>query len=384
MRQALKIYEGEGSVATTADDVESATLIFREELEELKRLFTRHDLTPFMDVNCNGEVRYKLLFDMAEYIFKECKTLSIQRNGGKSVESVPFRVYFLSVTKRMREAFDICQPAGGGLKEDESALAQCFMAIAGMVRKMAGTRKVDSPTMNRKVERMVAEALRYNKVESLLEIGKEEDIFSDEYTKGLNNIPMPATKLELLIKLLERQIKEYGKTNQIAAKKYGEMLKSTIDIYHERREKLPIEEAGETQEEVSEQIIQDATAQLLEILKGVKEDRKSFYKMGLTFEEKAFYDILIAMRDKHNFVYGSDKLVGDVVINDKCVALARKVKEIIERKTAYRDWLNNQNVRNQLKFEIKVCLVKAGYPPQYSPDVFRQVMKQVGNYKENN
>ena len=46
-------------------------------------------------------------------------------------------------------------------------------------------------------------------------------------------------------------------------------------------------------------------------------------------------------------------------------------------------WLNNQIVRDQLKFDIKVCLIKNGYPPQYSPEVFRKVMEQVENFEEN-
>ena len=32
---------------------------------------------------------------------------------------------------------------------------------------------------------------------------------------------------------------------------------------------------------------------------------------------------------------------------------------------------------------IKVCLIKNGYPPQYSPEVFRKVMEQVENFEEN-
>ena len=36
------------------------------------------------------------------------------------------------------------------------------------------------------------------------------------------------------------------------------------------------------------------------------------------------------------------------------------------------------------KFDIKVCLIKNGYPPQYSPEVFRKGMEQVENFKENN
>lgn len=36
------------------------------------------------------------------------------------------------------------------------------------------------------------------------------------------------------------------------------------------------------------------------------------------------------------------------------------------------------------KPDIKVCLIKNGYPPQYSPEVFRKVMEQVENFEENN
>ena len=100
-------------------------------------------------------------------------------------------------------------------------------------------------------------------------------------------------------------------------------------------------------------------------------DRESFRKIGLTFEEKAFYDILMALRDQYNFEYGEDKEVGGVSINAKCKALAKKIKEIIDTKSSFADWLNNQIVRDQLKFDIKLCLIKNGSPPQYSPEVFR-------------
>ena len=114
----------------------------------------------------------------------------------------------------------------------------------------------------------------------------------------------------------------------------------------------------------------------------MNENRESFRKIGLTFEEKAFYDILISLRDQYNFEYGTDQEVDGVVINDKCKNLAKKVKEIIDTKSSFADWLNNQNIRNQLKLDIKICLVKNGYPPQYSPEVFNKVMEQVENFEE--
>ena len=145
-----------------------------------------------------------------------------------------------------------------------------------------------------------------------------------------------------------------------------------------------VAEAGAAQEQASEDIIKSATEQALSILREMNVDKESFRKIGLTFEEKAFYDILIALRDEHNFEYGTDTNVDGVIINDKCKALAKKVKEIIDMKSSFADWLNNQNVRNQLKLDIKICLIKNGYPPQYSPEVFQKVMEQVENFEENN
>ena len=383
MRQAMKLYGGDSSVAPTADDVDQATGVFREELLILKDLFSGYDLALFLDPDGDPAERYRLLAKAAEYVFVSTEELSTESNGGKTTKKVSFKTYFLKTVKRMRAAYDICQPSGE-LSEEESSLAQCFMAIAGFVRKMSGTSEVDTDTMNRHVAKMVEEALKYNQVESILENGEQEDLFSPEYFEKLSDVKMPASKLELLVKMLRKQISEYSKTNQMAAKKFQEMLEETIKQYHERRKHLTTEEAGVAQEETSEEIIRNATEQALQILREMHADRESFRKVGLTFEEKAFYDILMALRDQYNFEYGTDKVVDGVSVNDKCKSLAKKIKEIIEVKSSFADWLNNQIVRDQLKFDIKVCLIKNGYPPQYSPEVFRKVMEQVENFEENN
>ena len=171
MREAMKVYGGNTSVAPTSDDVEQATTIFREELEVIKTLFIDYDLAPFLNPECDPVERYMLLAKAAEFVFASTQELSSAK--GK----VSFKTYFLQTVKRMRTAFEICQPSGE-LGEEESALAQCFMAIAGFVRKMSGTSDVDADTMNRAVSKMVEEALKYNQVESVLESGEEEDIFS--------------------------------------------------------------------------------------------------------------------------------------------------------------------------------------------------------------
>ena len=156
MRQAMKVYGGDTSVAPTSDDVEQATSIFREELEILKRIFNEYDLKPFLDVNCDPVERYILLAKAAEYVFQNTEVLSSNedKDNGKKVS---LKTYFLQTVKRMRMAYEISQPSGS-LSDSESALAQCFMAIAGFVRKMTGSEHIDADVMNRKVSKMVEEA----------------------------------------------------------------------------------------------------------------------------------------------------------------------------------------------------------------------------------
>lgn len=382
MRTAMALYGGDSSIAPTKDDVDQATDIFNEQLNTLKSLFVDFDLSQFLNPNEDPANRYMMLAKAAEYVFASDENMNMVSDDGKKVNKVSFKTYFLRTTRRMRSAYDICQPSGE-LNDNESALAQCFMAIAGFVRKMTGTSHIDADTMNKNVAQMVEEALKYTKVESILDSG-EEDIFSPETYERLIDVKMPASKLELLIKMLRKQIIEYQKVNQIAGKKYQELLDETIKQYHERRKHLSSDEAGVAQNETTDEIIKNATEQALKILQDMQIDRESFRKIGLTFEEKAFYDILIDLRDRFNFEYGEDKNVNGVIINNKAKELAKKIKEIIDTKSSFADWLNNQNVRNRLKFDIKVCLIQNGYPPEYSPEVFSKVMEQAENFEKYN
>ena len=311
MREALKTYGGDTSIAPTKDDVYQAKGAFIEELEILKRLFSNYDLSPFISAEYNPIERYTLLASAAEYVFSSLEKLNIESSG--KIRGVLFKTYFLKTVKRMKAAYDICQPSGE-LNEKDMALVRCFMAIAGFVRKMSGTSDIDADSMNRDVSKMIEEVLKYNEVESILENVEEE--------------------------------------------------------------------VGEIQELTSQDIITMPTKQALEILEKMKKSRESFRKLGLTFEEKAFYDILIAMRDKYNFDYGKDVVIEGVVINEKCKELSKKIKEEIDTKSSFADWLNNKNVRNELQLSIKICLAKNGYPPKYNNEVFNKVMEQVENFSE--
>lgn len=381
MMEAMNQYGGE-DFGPSDDDVQQALEALIVELDIISKLFTDFNIAPFTDPDAKPLERLECLSSAADYIITLTQQLNLVTGGTEGPKAVSAKTFFLAHTKRLRVAYDICQPANV-LDNEKLSLSQCFMAVASFIRKTSGE-KHDTESMNRVVEKMVAEALRCNSVINILETDVEENIFSQDFIERLDHIKMPATKLEVLVKMIRKSIREYKNTNKVAAEKFEELLKRTLDYYHDRREKLSSEEATQAQNEAINEIIRNATQQALDILSGLGEDRESFRKLGLTFEEKAFYDILIHLRDKYNFEYGEDKKVGNVIINDKCKVLAQKIKELIDVQSSFTDWLNNSNVRAELNQKIFFCLVKHGYPPQYNDEVFDQVMEQVENFKTYN
>ena len=75
--------------------------------------------------------------------------------------------------------------------------------------------------------------------------------------------------------------------------------------------------------------------------------------MGITFEEKAFYDVLCQMRDKHEFGY----------TDEKSLELAKKVKELVYHSSIYANWVDNDNLKDQLNSDRLILLYEKGYPP---------------------
>lgn len=380
MMAAMKEYGGE-SFGPSEDDVELALNALIVELDIIKQLFVGFDLSTFTDKDAKPIDRLVCIQEAAEHILTLSKMYNVAKEGAKPKE-VDAKTFFLAHIKRLKTAYEICQPSNV-LSHEQTSLSQCYMCVASYIRKASGE-KHDTESMNRVVERMVAEALRCNSVVSILDSDVEESIFSPEFIDQLSRVKLPATRLEVLIKMLRRSIAQYKNTNKIAAEKFEELLQKTLDEYHNRRIKLSSAEASAAQKDAVDEIIRNATEQALTLLNKLGEDKNSFRQLGLTFQEKAFYDILMHLRDTHNFEYGEDKKVGSFIINDKCKTLAKKIKELIDTKSSFADWLSNSNVRAELNQDLFFLLDEHGYPPKWNDEVFEQVLDQVENYKQHN
>lgn len=271
---------------------------------------------------------------------------------------------FMGLSRRLKSAYMICFPSGE-LTDAETSKAQFYLAIRSIIYKQTKGDAPDAETMNRVVEDMVRDAIACTGIESVVDENKSVDLFSEGFLIELQSVKMPITRFNALLKLLRKAITAYGRTNKVKSIQFDERLRKVVEAYNSR-DKLVF-----TSEVVSD-FVNDLSDQLIQILRDLQDDKSSFEKLGITFEEKAFYDILVKVRDDHGFPYA----------DDKCLVLAKKIKELVDDKAQFADWSTRDDIKNQLNMDLTILLYQNGYPPEWDEEVFEKVMEQAENFKK--
>ena len=343
MLQALKQYGSEQ--VSPVEEIRTSLGILRNHLAMIKDLFTGFDDSDFH----HGTPIDRLL----------CLNLAAEFIQ----TSTELQTRFMGLSKRLKSAYSICQPTGE-ITDAENEQIQFYLAIRSILYKQTKGDALDAETMNRAVEKMVEEAIACTGIESIIDDDANMDLFSEETIRELNSVKLPITKFNALVKLLNRAINAYRKTNKVKAADFDQRLKAVVKVYNTRDSLV-------FTSEVVDDFVDELSDQIIKILNDLKDDRNSFEQLGITYEEKAFYDILIKVRDEHGFAYA----------DDKCIVLAKAIKELVEEKSRYADWSTRNDVKSQLKRDLVVKLYQNGYPPEWNDEVYQQVLEQAENFK---
>ena len=344
MLEAVKKYGSKTD--SPVDELEITLAIFRNHLSLIDDLLLEFDATHFF----TGSPLQRLvcLNEAAEYV-----------QHSKDVQ-----IRFMGLSKRLKSAYLICFPSGE-LTKEETEKAQFYLAIRSIIYKQTMGHAPDTESMNRVVEEMVKDAISCTGIENIVNHEKHMDLFSDEFLKALDDIKLPITKFNALLKLLKKEIQDYGKTNKVKAVEFDERLKQVVDKYNNRDKLL-------FTNEVITDLVDRLTDEILEIINDLRTDIISFDKLGITYEAKAFYDILIKVRDTHGFEYN----------DDKCLMLAQTITALVEDKSKYADWSSREDIKSELIMDLTVLLHTNGYPPEWNDEIFDKVMDQAVNFKK--
>ncbi|MBA3883186.1 MAG: DUF3387 domain-containing protein [Chthoniobacterales bacterium] len=147
--------------------------------------------------------------------------------------------------------------------------------------------------------------------------------------------------------MLGDEIKVRSKRNLVQSREFSEMLKKTLNAYHNR--------AIATQEVIEE---------LIKLAKEIDAANKLGVELGLNDDEVAFYTAL-ADNDSAVEAMGKDEL--------KVIA-AELVTQV--RKSVTIDWTVRESARAKIKVMVKRILRKHGYPPDLEEEATKTVLAQ--------
>lgn len=327
------------------EGVEQSVTIVKDQLDVLNRMFSKFNSKKFFD----GSPKEQLdcLNRAVEYV--------------QLSEELENR--FMAAVKRMKQAFNLCNSSEKITDKDRDYI-HFYCGVRSILYKLTKGEAPDIAQMNARVREMLEGAIQSDGIEELFETGKhiEIDIFSDEYLEKINNIKLPNTKIKVLQRLLSQAIDEFKKVNKITALEFSERLKRVVDEYNNRRR----------DEAYANEVLDDVADQLAQLLEDLKTEKDSFKKMGIDFEEKAFYDILSFVAKKYEFEYPEDKMI----------ELSKRIKAIVDDKARYTDYLTRDDIKASLQFDLAVVLDEYGYPPVTIDDVYKEVLEQAENFKK--
>jgi type I restriction enzyme R subunit len=343
MLEAVKKYGSQQE--SPIDELKISLNLFRNYLDLLSKLTDNFNAKKFF----NGTPKEKLtcLNAAAEFVQRKKET----------------ETNFMNLSKKLKAAYLIVSPSGE-INEAETAKAQFFLAIRTIIFKQTKGDTPDTEIMNCVVEKMVEEALACTGIENIVGDKKSVDLFSEDFLNELNSLQMPITKFNALLKLVKKNIVAYEHSNKVKSTEFDKRLKKIVEEYNSRDKFVFVKE-------IVENFVDKLSDKLILLWKDIEADKKSFERLGINYEEKIFFDILIAVRDIHSFPY----------TEEKCLVLAREIKKLIDEKSKFADWANRSDIKADLESKLVMLLYKNDYPIEWGEEVFVKIMEQMDNLK---
>ncbi|HEL1312592.1 TPA: type I restriction endonuclease subunit R, partial [Streptococcus equi subsp. zooepidemicus] len=337
MNMALKKYTNFES--EEFEGIEQSIIIVKDQLEVLAQMFHNFNNTGFL--NGSPVEQLACLNRAVEYV--------------QLSEEMETR--FMAAVKRMKQAFNLCSSSDKFSDIDKDYI-HFYCAVRSIVFKLTKGDAPDISQMNARVREMLEGAIQSDGIEELFETGKHisVDIFSDEYMDKINAIQLPNTKIKILQRLLSQAIDEFKKVNKIMAVEFADRLKRVVDEYNNRRR----------DEAYANEVLDDVADQLAKLLEELKQEKNSFKKMGIDYEEKAFFDILKAVSEKYEFEYP----------NNKMIELSKRIKAIVDDKARYTDWSTREDIKANLQVDLILLMDEFDYPPVTLDEVYKEVLEQ--------
>ena len=255
---------------------------------------------------------------------------------------------FITEATALSQAETLCRSL---LDEQEKKEIEFFKCVKAGLCKVAGKGKVTANEINARILRMLEQAIEQDGVVNIFEQSGQKNpeisILSDEYMEQVRRMKHKNIAAELLRNLLEDNIRVFARTGVVKAQLFSEKMQGVLKRYNNRMI-------------TSAEVIEE----LLNLSKEMTDAYKAGEEKGLSHEELAFYDALVA-----------DPEVLRRMEEPVLVEMAHELTELIRRSRTV-DWDKKQSARAYMRTQVKHLLRKYKYPPEQAQGAIDTVIKQ--------
>ena len=258
---------------------------------------------------------------------------------------------FMEHSASLHNATTLCR----SLLSEKQKAEVCYMdALRVMMLKLSQKGKVSRHEINERISELLRQSVKTDGVINLFGDRKVEfSLFDEAFIQEIKNMKERNLAVELLTKLMKEKIKQQQKTNIIQSDLFSDMLNKSLSNYLK---------GLLTNEEVIEE--------LLKMAQQMKHAADEGNDLGLTVEEKAFYDAL-----------STPEGVRQAYSDDEFVALTKELTDVLHKNRTI-DWNRKESARAKMRVMVKRLLKKYKYPPAGAEKALETVMRQCDHWAD--
>ena len=224
-----------------------------------------------------------------------------------------------------------------------------------MLVRLAGTGKISKKEIDRRIRELLQQSVQSEGVINLFKDENKEFSLNDPaFMEEVAKMKEKNLAVELLKKIIAEKVRTYKRTNIVQSDKFSDLLNESLKAYLNGML-------------TNEQVIEE----LLKLANQINSAEKQGQELGLSPEEKAFYDAL-----------SQPQAVKDAYSNEDLVGLTRELTNQLRRSRTI-DWQEKESARAKMRLMVKKLLKKYHYPPEEAKNAMETVIKQCELWTDN-
>ncbi len=331
LKEAMRDYTKQDQENYGNPDINGTALVkFKEKLEVCRDMFHGFNYSKFhngTDADRAEIIKGAVNFMLATSMEEQCTS-------------------FLKEALLLKNAASLCRSL---LNEEQRFEAAFFETVRTTINRIKNIKtKISKREINERIGELLKQSIKSEGVINLFsDVKAEFSLFDPAFLDEISKMKEKNIAIELLKKLLKERIHLYQRTNLVQAQKFSDLLNMSLSNYLKGLLS-------------NEEVIKE----LLELANEIAQNEQVADSLGLTAEEKAFYDAI-----------SRPQAVKDFYTNDQLVSLTKELTEEL-RKNRTIDWRKKESARAGMRSKVKRLLKKYNYPPEEEKSALETVIQQ--------